>query len=144
MNGRIQVVDMVRPRVKPELSPYVTVDRTVRIGATVYGLGIEIDDPDGTIKALVGALDGTRSPAEIISAVSADHADVSPREIADAMQQLLDAGLLEDYGAPVPVELTDRERDRYSRSVPFFAGWMGCRVPIRGISRSGCGGPGFC
>lgn len=123
MNGRIQVVDMVRPRVKPELSPYVTVDRTVRIGATVYGLGIEIDDPDGTIKALVGALDGTRSPAEIISAVSADHADVSPREIADAMQQLLDAGLLEDYGAPVPVELTDRERDRYSRSVPFFR-WM--------------------
>ncbi|MFE9328674.1 HesA/MoeB/ThiF family protein [Nocardia sp. NPDC052278] len=127
MNGRIHILDMARPRIKPELCPYVTADGAVRIGATVHGLGVEIDDPDGRIKALVDALDGTRSPTEIISVVLADHADVSEQEISDAMQELLDAGLLDDYGAPMPMELTDRERERYSRSVPFFR-WID-RVP---------------
>ncbi|MEC3920365.1 HesA/MoeB/ThiF family protein [Nocardia sp. CDC160] len=120
MTSRIRVLDMARPRVKPELTPYATVDGTVRIGATVYGLGMEIDDPDGRIETLVVTLDGTRSPDEIVSAVSTHHEKASAREIVDTMQQLLDAGLLEDYGAPVPAELTDRERDRYSRSIPFL------------------------
>lgn len=127
MNDKIQISDMTRPRLKPELSPYATVDRTVRIGASVYGIGIEIDDPDGTVKSLIGALDGTRSPSEIISAVAADHTDISVQEIVDILQQLLDTGLLEDHGAPFPAELSDRERDQYSRGVPFFR-WID-RVP---------------
>lgn len=127
MNSLIRVSDMTRPRVKPELSPYVTIDGAVRVGATVYGLGMELDDPDGSVKTLIDALDGNRSPAEIVSEVSRDHPTLSMREITDMLQQLLDAGLLEDCGAPVPVELNDRERDRYSRGVRFFR-WID-RVP---------------
>ncbi|WP_228803359.1 HesA/MoeB/ThiF family protein [Nocardia cyriacigeorgica] len=108
---------MARPRIKPEHGWYVTVDGNVRIGATVHGIGAEIDDPDGWIRVLIGALDGTRSPAEVVDLVLSEHPGVPA---AAALQQLSDAGYLEDAGGPVPAELTERERERYSRGAAFF------------------------
>ncbi|QIS09076.1 HesA/MoeB/ThiF family protein [Nocardia arthritidis] len=111
----MRAVDMVRPRIKPELVPYVTVDGNIRIGATIHGIGVEIADPDGWIRTLIDALDGTRSPGEIIAAVRSG----SPgAPVTEALQQLSDAGLLEDAGAPVPPELPEPER--YSRGVAFL------------------------
>ncbi|WP_433634018.1 HesA/MoeB/ThiF family protein [Nocardia sp. CA-120079] len=108
---------MLRPRIKPEHGRYVTIDGNIRIGATVHGLGVEIEDPDGWVRVLISALDGTRSPDEIVDVVLSDYPGVPA---ADAMQQLSDAGLLEDAGAPVPVEFSERELERYSRGVAFF------------------------
>ncbi|WP_327109803.1 ThiF family adenylyltransferase [Nocardia sp. NBC_01730] len=120
MDGNIRFLDMLRPRVKPEHVPYVTVDGNVRIGATVHGVGAEIEDPDGWVRVLVGGLDGTRSPDEVLALVKSSHGDVPVAEAADAMQQLLDAGFVEDAGAPVPAQLSERERERYSRGMAFF------------------------
>lgn len=102
---------------KPEHGWYVTVDGNVRIGATVHGLGVEIEDPDGWVRVLIGALDGTRSSDEIRDMVLADYPEMP---VADVMQQLSDAGFLEDAAGPVPEELSERERERYSRGVAFF------------------------
>ncbi|WP_406268994.1 ThiF family adenylyltransferase [Nocardia sp. NBC_00881] len=109
--------EMLRPRIKPEHGRYVTVDGNVRIGATVHGLGVEIEDPDGWVWVLIGALDGTRSPDEVLDVVLSDYPGVPA---ADAMQQLSDAGFLEDAGGPVPAELSKREQERYSRGVAFL------------------------
>lgn len=140
MNRPIRVLDMIAPRIKPELSPYVTADGAVRIGATVFGLGIEIADPGGKIKATIAALDGTRSPAEILGL---ELVNASSREIAAIMQQLLDAGVLEDSSAPIPGEVTDRDRERYARGVPLFAGLTSSHVAAPGIFRRYCGGREF-
>lgn len=120
MDGTIRASGMVRPRVKLEHVPYVTVDGNVRIGATVHGVGAEIEDPDGWVWVLVGALDGTRSPQGVLAVVKSSHGDVPDADVADAMQQLLDAGFVEDAGVPVPAQLSERELERYSRGMALF------------------------
>src|SRR5436309_1984848 len=84
----VRVEDMLRPRIKPEHVPYRTVDGNIRIGATVHGIGVEINDPDGFVWVLIGALNGTRSPDEVCAAVQVSHPGVPA---AVALQQLSDA-----------------------------------------------------
>jgi molybdopterin/thiamine biosynthesis adenylyltransferase len=120
MDGSVRVMDMRRPRIKPMHVPYVTVDGNIRIGSSVHGIGVEIEDPDGWIWTLIGALDGVRSPDGVVTAVTAAHSHLSGTTAAQAMQQLLDEGFVEDAGAAAPEGLSERDLERYSRGMAFL------------------------
>ncbi|MER5404481.1 ThiF family adenylyltransferase [Streptomyces sp. NPDC002769] len=109
---------------KPEHRAYRTIDGNVRIGSVIHGIGAEIADPEGWVWTLVEAMDGTREPAEVVDAVLRAHPGLrglTDEDTRQAMADLLDAGFVEDAGAPVPVSA--RERVRYSRGVPLLR-WM--------------------
>ncbi|MEV0390199.1 ThiF family adenylyltransferase [Nonomuraea sp. NPDC050643] len=120
MGAHVRARELLRPRIKPEYVPFRTFDGNVRIAATIHGIGAEIEDSGGWLWTLVSALDGTRSPDDVLTVVTCEHPEVSEIEATEAMQQLLEAGFLEDFGACPPAQLSDRERERYSRSMLFF------------------------
>lgn len=120
----VTVETLRRPRIKPEHRAYRTVDGNVRIGSVIHGIGAEIADPEGWVWTLVEAMDGTREPAAVVDAVLRAHPGLpglTDDDTRQAMADLLDAGFVEDAGAPVPVSA--RERVRYSRGVPLLR-WM--------------------
>ncbi|WP_445529616.1 ThiF family adenylyltransferase [Streptomyces cyslabdanicus] len=119
---------MRRPRIKPEHRAYRTVDGHVRIGSVVHGIGAEVKDPDGWVWTLVEAMDGTRSAADIVAEVSRRHPGLRLPEpdILQAMTDLTTAGYVEDAGAAPPGELSERERERYSRGMTLLR-WMDLR-----------------
>ncbi|GHE32946.1 thiamine/molybdopterin biosynthesis protein [Streptosporangium violaceochromogenes] len=104
------------PRVKREHAAYRLADGKIRIGGRIYGVAEEIEDPDGLVWHALGAMDGTRSPAEIARHL----AGLPPAAAADLVTQLMESGHVEDAGAAAPEELTPRERERYSRGHAFF------------------------
>ncbi|MFD8716607.1 HesA/MoeB/ThiF family protein [Streptomyces sp. NPDC059629] len=116
---------MRRPRIKPEHRAYRTVDGHVRIGSVVHGIGAEVLDPDGWVWTLVEAMDGTRSPADIVTEVSRHHPGLSlpDPDIVQAITDLTTAGYVEDAGAEPPAELSGRERERYGRGMTLLR-WM--------------------
>ncbi|MGW8746426.1 ThiF family adenylyltransferase [Streptomyces sp. NPDC055794] len=116
---------MRRPRIKPEHRAYRTVDGHVRIGSVVHGIGAEVRDPDGWVWTLVEAMDGTRAPAGVVAEVARRHPGLRLPEpdIAQAMADLTGAGYVEDAGAEPPAELSERERERYGRSMTLMR-WM--------------------
>ncbi|WP_369391637.1 ThiF family adenylyltransferase [Streptomyces sp. CG1] len=119
---------MRRPRIKPEHRAYRTVDGHVRIGSVVHGIGAEVKDPDGWVWTLVVAMDGTRSAADIAAEVSRRHPELRlpGPDIVQAMADLTMAGFVEDAGAAPPAELSERERERYSRGMTLLR-WMDLR-----------------
>ncbi|MFG3246899.1 HesA/MoeB/ThiF family protein [Streptomyces sp. NPDC048187] len=116
---------MRRPRIKPEHRAYRTVDGHVRIGSVVHGIGAEVQDADGWIWTLVQAMDGTRDAADVVAVVSRSHPELRlpDPDISQAMTDLTDAGFVEDAGAEPPAELSERERERYSRGMTLLR-WM--------------------
>ncbi|MEV8123139.1 ThiF family adenylyltransferase [Streptomyces sp. NPDC085944] len=116
------------PRIKPEHRAYRTVDGHVRIGSVVHGIGAEVRDADGWVWTLVQAMDGTRSAPDVVAEVSRRHPELRlpAPDIAQAMTDLTDAGYVEDAGAEPPPELSERERERYSRGMTLLR-WMDLR-----------------
>ncbi|CCK27700.1 dinucleotide-utilizing enzyme [Streptomyces davaonensis JCM 4913] len=114
-----------RPRIKPEHRAYRTVDGHLRIGSVVYGIGAEVKDPDGWVWTLVEAMDGTRDAADIVAEVSRSHPELRlpDADISQAMTDLTAAGYVEDAAAPPPAELSEAERERYSRGMTLLR-WM--------------------
>lgn len=112
-----------RPRVKPEHRPYRTVDGHIRIGSVIFGIGAEVRDPDGWIWTLTEVMDGVRSPADVVAAVREQHSGLPADDVLQAMSDLLEAGFLEDAGAPPPSALSAREHVRYGRGVTLLR-WM--------------------
>ncbi|MEU0519979.1 ThiF family adenylyltransferase [Streptosporangium sp. NPDC006007] len=104
------------PRVKREHAAYRLADGRIRIGGQIYGVAQEIEDPDGLVWRVLGAMDGTRTPEEI----SRHLTGLPPAAAAELVAQLMDSGHVEDVGATAPEELTPRERERYSRGHAFF------------------------
>lgn len=111
---------MHRPRVKPEHLPYRSVDGSVRIGGEIYGLAAEIDDPVGLAWEALSLMDGHRSVDEIAGRLRARFPGLRSREATEIMNVLIGSGYVEDAAASPPDELTQRERDRYSRSQAYF------------------------
>lgn len=116
------------PRIKPEHRAYRTVDGHVRIGSVVHGIGAEVKDPEGWVWTLVEAMDGTRGTSDVVAAVSRRHPELRLPEadIVQAMTDLALAGYVEDAGAAPPSELSERERERYSRGMTLLR-WMDLR-----------------
>ncbi|MEV0390513.1 hypothetical protein [Nonomuraea sp. NPDC050643] len=98
--------ELLKPRIKPEHVPFRTFDGNVRIAATIHGIGAEMEDSGGWLWTLVSALDGTRSPDDVLAVVTCEHPEVSEIEATEAMQQLLEAGFLEEFGACPPAQLS--------------------------------------
>lgn len=114
---------LIRPRVKPEHSSYRTSDGNVRIGSVVYGIGAEVEDPDGWVWTLTLSMDGSRSSGEVVSRVTEAHPDLSEDEVLSAIAELYDAGFVEDAAAPIPAEISKRDQERYGRGVNLLR-WM--------------------
>lgn len=125
---RATVRTMRRPRIKPEHRAYRTVDGDVRIGSVVHGIGAEILGPDGWVWTLVEAMDGTRGPDDVVAEVTRRHLRLAldDEDVTGAMDDLTEAGYVEDAGAPPPAELTARERERYGRGMTLMR-WMDLR-----------------
>lgn len=119
----VTIASIRRPRVKPEHRPYRTVEGHIRIGSVIFGIGAEVRDPEGWIWTLTEAMDGLRSPAEVVAAVREHHSGPAPEEVLQAMDDLLQEGFLEDAGAPAPPVLSEREQVRYGRGVALLR-WM--------------------
>lgn len=115
--------ELLRPRIKPEHRPYRTVDGNVRIGSVIYGIGAEIEDPDGWVWALTQAMDGTRTVDLITAEVAARHPSVPPETVRAAMAELRAAGFVDDAAAPLPPDLGERDRVRHGRGVALLR-WM--------------------
>jgi molybdopterin/thiamine biosynthesis adenylyltransferase len=111
---------MERPRIKPEHDAYRTRDGDVRIGGGVHGLAAEIADPDGWAWSLVTACDGTRGRAAIVAEVRRSHPDLTEADVAEAIEDLIAAGHVEDAAAPPPSGLSPRELERYGRNAQYF------------------------
>jgi molybdopterin/thiamine biosynthesis adenylyltransferase len=116
----LAVDNWVRPRIKPEHVPYRIPGNRIRIGGTVYGIAAEINDPTGSVWTLLESLDGSRSPEQIVDYVRLRNPGEPAEDIRAALATLIEAGHVEDCGAPVPLELTDREQERYERSRQFY------------------------
>jgi molybdopterin-synthase adenylyltransferase len=116
-------VEMSRPRVKPEHGPFRVADGRIRIGGLSYGVAAEMDDPDRWIWTLLTFMDGSRSAEELVTAVREGHPDISRETIRAGLRQLIRAGHVEDMASAPPASLTDRDLDRYDRSMRFFR-WL--------------------
>ncbi|WP_198667315.1 HesA/MoeB/ThiF family protein [Glycomyces dulcitolivorans] len=111
---------MEKPRIKPEHDAFLTRNGNVRIGGGVHGIAAEIEDPDGWVWTLVRACDGTRDRRAIVAEVQGAHPALTEQDVAGALEDLIAAGHVEDAAAPVPSELSERERERYGRSAQYF------------------------
>lgn len=111
-----------QPRVKPEVKPFRLTNGAIRIGGLVYGVAAEIDDPTGAVWSLLQAMDGTRNVDDIVHLVRTRFPDEDPLTIRGAISQLCESGYLEDAAARAPTVLSERERERYSRSKGFYRG----------------------
>lgn len=114
---------MRRPRIKGIHKPVRLTPTLINIGGRQLGIGAEIDDEDGSLWSLLGLMDGTRTRAEILAAVTAQRPDLAAEEAADALQTIIDAGYVEDAAAPPPANLSPAELDRYDRALTYYA-WV--------------------
>jgi len=111
---------MSRPRIKPEHVPYRITGGRIRLGGGAYGIAAEIADPDGSAWTLLTAMDGSRSPAEIVAGVLARHPGQTEEALLAAIDTVTEAGYVEDCAGPVPAGLTDRDQQRYDRGRAYF------------------------
>jgi hypothetical protein len=115
--------ELLQPRIKPEHRAYRTVDGNIRIGSVIYGIGAEVQDPDGWIWTLTEAMDGSRTVVQIVAAVTVRHPAVSCDTVRSAMADLRAAGFVDDAAAPLPAGLGERDRVRHGRGVALLR-WM--------------------
>src|ERR1700683_3228145 len=113
-------VTMELPRIKPEHGPYRGSGNQIYVGGTLFGIAAVVDDPTGAVWTLLSSMDGTRSPGEIAERVLAQHPDESPSSVEAAIGTFVEAGYVEDAGAPQPAELSERDTERYSRNRAYF------------------------
>jgi molybdopterin/thiamine biosynthesis adenylyltransferase len=109
-----------QPRIKPEHDAFRTRGGNVRIGGGVHGIAAEIEDPDGWVWSLVVACDGTRRRDAIVAEVRRTHPSLSEADVTGAIDDLINAGHVEDAAAPPPPGLSPRERERYGRSAQYY------------------------
>jgi molybdopterin-synthase adenylyltransferase len=111
---------MNRPRIKPEHVPYRITGGRIRLGGGAYGIAAEIADSGGVIWSLLTAMDGSRSPAEIVALVLARHPGQTEDALLATIDSVIEAGYVEDCAGPVPAGLTDRDQQRYARGRAYF------------------------
>lgn len=111
---------MNRPRIKISRRPVRIGTDVVRVGGVVHRLAFDVADPDGWLWALVNLLDGSRTVAEVATALRAGFPHRPPDDVGKAIEELRLTGHLVDADEPEPHGLTLRERERYSRSRELF------------------------
>lgn len=114
---------MRRPQLKAEHAPYRISGHRIRIGGVSYGIAAEIDDPAGWIWTLLETMDGSSSAARIVDRVVRLHPGESRETVRSGLGQLIESGYVEDAAAQDPVELTERDKERYDRARGYFR-WL--------------------
>ncbi|WP_320064890.1 ThiF family adenylyltransferase [Micromonospora sp. RTGN7] len=114
---------MRRPRIKGIHKPVRLTPTLINIGGRQVGIGAEIDDEDGCLWSLLRLMDGTRTRAEIVGALTAERPEMTADEASDAMDTIINAGYVEDAAAPPPPSLSPAEVDRYERAFTYHA-WV--------------------
>jgi molybdopterin/thiamine biosynthesis adenylyltransferase len=113
-----------RPMVKKIYRPFRISDRLIRLGGFQYGIGSEIeDDEQGTVWQLLGLMDGTRTASEIVDQMLQTRPNLDRDSVGPAMEAIIEHGFVEDSGAAIPPELSQREVDRYKRNTAYFS-WI--------------------
>src|SRR5688572_13084025 len=112
---------MKRPRVKPALYPIRLTRSLIRVGGNQPGLAAELPDDDGALWRLMQLADGSRDAGRIVSELAAERPDLATDGIAEALQGLMDEGLIEDAQGPRPNGLTEAETHRYEPAAHYFA-----------------------
>jgi hypothetical protein len=97
-------------RVKPEHALYRLPGGRIQIGEQSLGTAAEIEDPTGCVWTLLRAMDGSRGPNEIVDQVTRRHPSEPPVAVQAAIAALLEAGYVEDCGAPDPHDSPGRDR----------------------------------
>jgi molybdopterin/thiamine biosynthesis adenylyltransferase len=118
-----------RPMIKFEHLPVRHGADRVRIGGVVRGIAADIADPDGWVWALLAALDGSRTTDQVVADLVRLHPARSGADVRAAIDDLVEAGYVEDAAEPAPAGLSAAERERYRRSRALFS-WMD-RTPRR-------------
>lgn len=118
---------MKRPRIKTEHRPVRYGQDYIRIGGAVPGIAADIHDPDGSVWALLGLLDGTRTVDQVIAAVVHRFPHLHPDDVRTDIDDLNGRGHIEDAEPAAPRQLDDLARERYSRGQRWWT-WVD-RVP---------------
>ncbi len=115
---------MLRPQIKNVHQPFALPDNRIIIGLMQYGVASEIeDDADGTIERLLTLMDGSRDLDTICADLARTHPGVEPQSVREVVVELIESGFVEDAGAGLPANLSEREADRYNAPRHFFA-WV--------------------
>jgi molybdopterin/thiamine biosynthesis adenylyltransferase len=115
---------MRRPKIKYAMGGTRLSPTKILLGALQWGIGAEIaDDAEGNTWRLLQLTDGTRTRAEIVAAMRAERPEVTADSVRTAIDQLIEAGFVEDAAADPPPELDADELARYERGRQYFA-WI--------------------
>ena len=115
---------MRAPRIKHVHRPQALPGHRIMIGLMQQGVCAEIqDDEDGSIARLIVLMDGTRTVDDVCAAFAETHPDVDEQDVREVIAGLIDGGFVEDAGAPLPGNLTEREAGRYEPGRNYFA-WI--------------------
>lgn len=106
------------PRVRTQHRPHRYGNDRIRIGGTTR----EINDPEGHVWAALNAMDGTRTPQEVVARMRRAYPRLTEAEATGIVDRLLTSGYVEDAAGSRPEELSPRELERYSRNAAFFHG----------------------
>jgi molybdopterin/thiamine biosynthesis adenylyltransferase len=109
------VLDDVRPRIK-RVFPAFPIEQTIYVQRC--GEVVEIDDADGRAQLLLELLDGTRTLVEVQRELAETFPDSSLEDVRTTVQQLDQAGLIEDGAAAVPLDAYAQER--WKRDLGFY------------------------
>jgi molybdopterin-synthase adenylyltransferase len=101
-----------KPRIKRTRELVESADGDLYLLRPTDDSDLMIERPDADARALLAALDGTRSTAELGK-------EFGHECVADTVARLADLGLLDD--AADDARVTDRERARYDRQLRYFS-----------------------
>jgi molybdopterin-synthase adenylyltransferase len=95
----------------------------IRIGGVVRGIASDVHDPDGWVWALLRSLDGSRTISQAVVDLHHLFPSTSEGEVRSAIEDLIQAGYVEDADEPPLEELTAADRERYGRGRALMS-WM--------------------
>lgn len=108
--------------VKPKLKSFLRETGNGRVTLTRDpGVAFDLEDADGSTAALLDLLDGSRTVPEIAAALRRLWPDLTEDDVAEGVDGLNQAGLLEDAAATTG--LTPAEQERYYNNLAFFGGY---------------------
>jgi thiazole/oxazole-forming peptide maturase SagC family component len=113
---------VLRPRLKSVFPPMPAGERTIAIGGSDYGLAAELgDDEAGHLRQLLELLDGSRTRDQVVSELRRTDPGLPAEDVVVAIDDLAEAGYVDDAAAPVPGVFSAAEVERYRRNAEFFS-----------------------
>jgi molybdopterin-synthase adenylyltransferase len=115
-----------KPRLKRTTDAVRSAAGDIYILRPQAGADLVIEQPDDTTRALLAALDGSRTTAEL-------EGDFGPEAVRDAIRALSEVSLVEDAADDERVPL--RERVRYDRQLRYFGDLASGDTPVSEYQR---------